>query len=479
MRWPVRNQILLPMLCLMLASLTAVSCINAYVSLLRARTQIERDLKRVVATLEQSRFPLTNRVLEQMRGLVGAEFILSDESGVVRAMSRPFPSITTVLARLPVKTEPSMVLDDPVKIQSAPYFHASVRLERMGLEQAPLRLHILYPEYSYRQTWRDVVYPPLAVGAGALVLMLGVSIVIAANVTRPLTRLRAQVESISAGRFESLPVPPRNDELSDLSRSINRMAERLRQYEDQVRRNERLRTLGQLGSGIAHQIRNSVTGCRLAIELHCRNRPLPDEELQVALRQCELMEAYLQRFLSLGRDKQSNAQSLKSPAVEHQPLDLIEVARSAIELISPQARHLGIQFRTEFPNEPVWVLGDARELEQVVVNLTLNALEASSEATATATADAAPWVRVSIVSDSADIRLDVCDSGAGPDKSVRGQLFEPFVTEKPEGTGLGLAIACEIAAAHQGKVSWERGENCTCFRLSLPSQTIAKPKASV
>ena len=107
----------------------------------------------------------------------------------------------------------------------------------------------------------------------------------------------------SRGSFGRCRSAPRNDEIQDLTHSINHMVERLARYEADVRLNERLRTLGQLGAGIAHQMRNAATGARLALDLHRQECPLdPDcETLEVAKRQFTLMETYLQRFLTLGR----------------------------------------------------------------------------------------------------------------------------------------------------------------------------------
>ena len=105
------------------------------------------------------------------------------------------------------------------------------------------------------------------------------------------------------------------------------MTEKLSRYEDEVRRSERLRTLGQLGAGMAHQLRNAATGARMAIELHRRECPAgqSDEALGVAMRQLRLMESYLQRFLTLGRGR----------PLPHQRLRLSGLLEDALELVRP------------------------------------------------------------------------------------------------------------------------------------------------
>ena len=88
-----------------------------------------------------------------------------------------------------------------------------------------------------------------------------------------------------------MPLPKQHDEFADLTRSVNEMAERPAHLQETVEKTERLRLIGQLSSGLAHQLRNAVTGAKLAVQLHASECPLADAEaLQVTLRQLTLME---------------------------------------------------------------------------------------------------------------------------------------------------------------------------------------------
>src|SRR5690606_12622768 len=101
----------------------------------------------------------------------------------------------------------------------------------------------------------------------------------------------------------------------------------------ELRQHERTQTLHQIGAGIAHQLRNAATGCRIALDLFRRQQGAKaDENLSVAARQLELMESYLQRFLILGRTAQR----------ELVPVDLRDVATSALGLVRPLAEHLRV-----------------------------------------------------------------------------------------------------------------------------------------
>jgi signal transduction histidine kinase len=473
MRWPLRNQVLVPMACLIVGTLAGVSAINAYLSLRHTRIQIATDLRQLAVTLSDSNFPLNDSVLRDMQGLSGAEFVLTSGRGRMLASSAQH----LVTANLPDERPEVIAVDsafgEPMVIANRQYFHVAMDVRGAGATGEESVLHILYPKEAYDEAWRVAVYPPILLGVLAVVLVVAVARGIASRVTRPLRVLQSQVDEIAEGNFRPLPAPPRDDEVADLSHCINRMSEMLARYEDKVRHNERLRTLGQLGGGIAHQMRNAVTGCRMAVDLHARNCQSgeDDQAIQVAIRQLELMERHLQRFLALGR---------REPK-PHVKIDLLHVVQNVIALVDANARHLGVDLNHNVPDDPVYVCGDEDALAQLLTNLALNAIEAASTPADSAgdglTAssvgtDRAPDSRreVTLLLHATGQRasLTVQDTGDGPSRDVGERLFEPFVTEKPDGTGLGLFVAREIARSHQGEIHWERRGATTCFMVDLP-----------
>src|SRR5262249_45492176 len=135
-------------------------------------------------------------------------------------------------------------------------------------------------------------------------------------------------------------------------------AGRLAELQKTVQKTERLRLLGQLGGGLAHQLRNGITGARLALQLHAREcgSQGDGEALQVALRQLSLLEANLRRFLALGIEE----------AARRQCCSLLNLIRDAETLLRPQCVHAGIEWRWVPPSKDLEILGATAELARLI-----------------------------------------------------------------------------------------------------------------
>jgi signal transduction histidine kinase len=140
-----------------------------------------------------------------------------------------------------------------------------------------------------------------------------------------------------------------------------------------------------------------------------------------------------------------------------------------LPLVRPTAAHLHVALQATLPESPIRVRGDENGLSQLVVNLTLNAIEAASGPSRTSPHEPAVEVRVLVDANNRNTaRLEVLDSGPGPAADVQDRLFEPLVSDKPDGAGLGLPVAQEIARLHGGELGWERRGEQTCFFVELP-----------
>jgi signal transduction histidine kinase len=480
MRWRIRSQLLLPVV-LLLAGVAGISITTAIAATHQARRQIETRLRTVARFLDEGEsFPLTEPVLRMLRPLSGAEFLLEMRSGDTltsleldnessrvrqeRGSDGALPAFLANAATLgPVAEDwQTLHLGPPVRIHGETYLCSGLRLKRWRNQGDTL--YILYPESLWRDVRWEAIWPSLVLGVSLGAASLALVLAQAQQLSRRIQELDRQTRLIAGGDFSPMPLPARDDEIRDLTRSVNEMADRLAKFQETVQSTERLRLLGQVSGGLAHQLRNGLTGARLAVQLFLREAPAGADTsaLEVALRQLTLLETHVKRFLDLGRTGPSRLGTC----------DLRTVIGEAVELLRPQCRHAGIELLWQPPESPLPLTGDAGQLGQLVVNLLGNAIDA-----------AGPGGSVEIRLQIADCRLqidktkqtvivlEVLDTGPGPPEEVAGRLFEPFVTSKPEGVGLGLAVARQVAEGHGGRIDWLRREGRTCFRVELPTGT--------
>jgi nitrogen fixation/metabolism regulation signal transduction histidine kinase len=451
---------LLPLFAIVALSVVGVSAAHVWLTSRLLRAAVDEQMTSVATTLNESTFPLEMNVLRQVRGLSGAELVLRDAEGQVLAASdEAFERASVVAAnKAPVLAVGAVRLESQAAVKGETYFHGVTKLDRRGDKL----LELYYPERTFREARWQAVYPSLVVGGVALVLAIALAGVVAARVTEPVQLLKKQTERIASGDFAPVQPPPRDDELRDLALAVNRMAGMLQHNAEELRRHERSAALNQVGAGIAHQLRNAATGCRMALDLYQRQQRGvdPEENLLVATRQLELMESYLQRFLTLGR----------TTKVDLAPLDVNEVIASAVTLVRPLAEHRHATVETPPNGAPHIIFADRKSLEQVFVNLLTNAVEACAVPEVSS-----PRVAIAVHPAGEALCITIADNGPGFAPRIAGRLGEPFVTTKPEGTGLGLAVAREILAASGASLAWRREGAWTKFEVTFDFKEIQNP----
>jgi signal transduction histidine kinase len=436
--------------------LVAASTWSAFSSGQRARQRIEGQIDRIAETVEAAAYPLNAQILRLMRGLSGAEFLLCDSERrpIHDEDGKPIATLAHLPADLPAPgAHPTQHFDRPVQAGGEYYLCGGVPLQH-GARRGQI-LYILYPESLWREAVWESLRPALYLGIVGSLISVPLGVLLAQSLTRRIQEMERRTRLIADGDFSPMPLPARSDELRDLGRSVNEMAARLAQFQDTIRQTERLRLLGQVSGGLAHQLRNGVAGARLAVQLHAQDCPdsKDAEALAVALRQLSLIEMHLKRFLDLG----------KTIELQRQQCRLDSILVETIALVGPQSRHAHVELRTG-SSETIEMDGDAGQLGQLFLNVLTNALEAAGPG---------GWVEVRWgMADMSNAFVEVRDSGSGPTPDVAARLFEPFVTGKREGVGLGLAVARQIALAHGGAIHWTRETGCTCFRIELPRRAM-------
>ncbi len=458
MRWPIRLQLLVPLLVLILGVLAA-SLWTAYTSANQAWGRIENRVRATARSLEESGYPLdAPRVLADIKRYSGADFDFVRKSG---------PSLNTLGIEGAVSLPSDVVVYDDANslrlgqravVNGKPYRCSGLRLLRQGKGDI---VYIFYPEEELRDAVWEAVWPVLLLGGAVGLAAVALALVVGRRLSRRVHDLERRTRLIADGDFSPMPLPTRNDEFRDLTKSVNEMAHKLAKYQDTVRLTERLRLLGQVSGGLAHQLRNGVAGARLAIQLYARESQGQTDmaALDVALRQLTLLETNLKRFLDLGNER---------PQMR-EPCDLGDLVADAVDLLRPQCLHTNVELRWVQPAPGAKVIADRGQLEQLIFNVLGNAVEAAGQG-------GSVEVRMSIPiaengrgeGEGGRIVLEIVDSGPGPPATIADRLFDPFVTGKPEGVGLGLAVAKQVAEGLGGRITWRRDSDRTCFRIELP-----------
>jgi signal transduction histidine kinase len=389
-RRPIRRQIFVPFAALLACAVGGVAVTASVAAARRSDAgQIER-LHNVLATLGDANFPLTENVLQKMRGLSGAHFV------VTRASAEPVATMGGIDPALLADLEPVDIgalerLSDfrTVKAGEQDYLAGAVRTHS---DRGPVVLYILSPAASWREARWSAAWPPLVIGAVTVVLAALLSGWLAHRVAERVGRVRALFVGLAAGEHPHIDPRPPVDELHDLMLAANELSDRLAALLQDIRHTERARLLGQVAGGLAHHIRNAATGARLALQLHRRRCPSTngDESLDVAARQLELTEQHLQGLLSLSPVKRDG-----------RPGRLSDVASDVCRILEPICRHSRVSFSPPHRLEDIDCdLNDADEMRAAFLNLGWNAVEA---------AGVGGRVRIGVRSDGETVVIEVAD----------------------------------------------------------------------
>jgi two-component system sensor histidine kinase HydH len=236
---------------------------------------------------------------------------------------------------------------------------------------------------------------------------------------------------------------------------VETAARQLQQQQRELIRTEQLSQVGQLAAGVAHEIRNPLTGIKMLVEASLRPqqpRSLREDDLRLMLREIKRLEITVQSFLDFAR--------LPTPRME--PCDLRDLIHQAWEAVRMRAGIQRVELAVHVPDQGVIARVDAGQLTTVLVNLFLNALDVVSPG---------GTIEVRLQRKSNDmVSLSVLDSGPGIPGAILDRLFQPFATNKPHGTGLGLYLSARILEEHGGTISAaNRPEGGACFTVKLPA----------
>ena len=437
----LRVRLLLPLLAVAVVAALSVAVASYWRGNQWSSAQIALRYDGIARTLSRAPFPLNRQVIQTLAELSNTELVTLRASGAVSESSLDLP---------PDVTAASFSLTDPplantIRIDDQPYRYGLFsRRELATAGDDANRVVVLFDESELRAARIRAAGLPLATGLSTVFLLSSVALVLASRLIGRLSRLGQQVDAIAEGNFDTKVPIGVNDEIGVLGSAVDRMAGQLRQMWRQLSRTQGERLLHQIAGGLAHQLRNGLTGARMAVELHRGRCPLTDDEsLQVAISQMEQTEDYVHRLLLVVAGKQET---------DH-PESVLQCLHDVQASTDPRAKHLRVEVCWEVASQLAgYQVSDGPSLSAAVSNLLINAMQAGQHVEVTASK-----------TDDDRLQVIVQDDGPGPPAEVTEDLFEPFVTSKPEGLGLGLPLVSRAAERLGGKVEWRREAKQTRF----------------
>jgi C4-dicarboxylate-specific signal transduction histidine kinase len=299
----------------------------------------------------------------------------------------------------------------------------------------------------------------------ALVAFLGTSLLISRLMSQRRQAEEALQKALGELELKVQELARANDDLRGEMGERQRAEEALQKAQAELAHVSRLMTLGELTASISHEVNQPlaaiVTNAQACLRWLALETPRPDEvraAVERVVRDSNRASEVIQRIRALA--KKTEPQMLA--------LDINDVIREAISLEQRELLSQQVSLRTELASVLPPVLGDRVQLQQVVINLVMNALEAMAPVT-----DRPRDMLIrSQQEDSNEVHVAVRDSGMGIDSANAERLFNAFFTTKPSGMGMGLSISRSIIIAHGGRL-WASPnvDHGATFQFTLPSNS--------
>ncbi len=303
---------------------------------------------------------------------------------------------------------------------------------------------------------KSTLYIILALGP---VLAAVLSLIFIKAVTSPLSTILEATRRLKAGDLD-YRVQALKDEFGELAESFNEMAGALKQQLLNIQRTEQLRVCGEIATGLAHEIKNPLAGIKVSMEVLSEDSNLSKDDKDVlsqVIGEVRRIEALLKGLLNFA----------KPPVPQFTPTNVNNIidicmtfsVRVPSGASSNNSREIAVV--KNFDKDIPMIMADQMQLQQVFLNLILNAVDAMPNG-GILTINTSPLDETSII-------IEVSDTGRGINQDVITKVFQPFFTTKTKGTGMGLAITRRIVEEHGGFISMKSFlDKGTTFRIVLP-----------
>jgi two-component system NtrC family sensor kinase len=315
---------------------------------------------------------------------------------------------------------------------------------------------------------------------GTLMILL-IGRLLALNISRPILELRQMAEAVAKGNLQQTIKLRRSDEVGELAKSFNIMTLQLRERTDQAKglleesilrnqelaeintrlqnmqmqlvQSEKLAAIGQLTAGIVHDVKNPLAAIQGMTEMLRKDSNLPSDARQdIGIIHNSAVNA-TKIVTDLLKFSRQAPPELKSQ-------DLRETVYAALYLNRYIIRKANVKVIPEVSKQPIIVTYDAMQVEQVLINLIQNAIQAMPQG---------GYLKVVLAKTNGTAKIALFDTGSGIPPENLKRIFDPFFTTKENGTGLGLSTSYGIIASHHGEIVVQsQVSKGTCFTILLP-----------
>jgi two-component system NtrC family sensor kinase len=306
---------------------------------------------------------------------------------------------------------------------------------------------------------RLLLFGIVAIAAVSLMIYLLVNRI----VLKPIHAIVAATQKVAAGDLHYKIALHKKDEIGMLAHSFNEMTQKLSEAQRQVYQTQKLAAVGQLAAGVAHEINNPLTGVLSYSSFllkRAEDKPEFKEDLEVIVRETKRCRGIVKGLLDFSRQS----------APEKHKSEVNEIVDRAVRIVQTQLEDRRVSLALDISPELPKIQADANQIQQVVVNLLLNANDAVEPG-------GGITLTTGFASDGStpqgtgkEVEIRIQDTGCGIPAANLQKIFDPFFSTKgPKGTGLGLAVAWGIIEKHGGRIEVESevGKGTT-FRILLP-----------
>jgi signal transduction histidine kinase len=287
---------------------------------------------------------------------------------------------------------------------------------------------------------------------------IGLAVILIRGLTRPVKSLLDATRRLKAGDLDHR-IRGLHGEFGEVADSFNEMVASLKKQMQEMQRTEQLRVCGEMAAGLVHEIRNPLAGMKVSIEVLLTELNIEERDKDVLVKvieQIKHIELLMKNLLNYARPVATQPASVNVNKILEKTVYFIEKHPS---FVSGEPRRQVIK---ELDDHLPEIVADPQQLQQVFLNILLNAADAISEG-------GEITVKTRHDEKGKTVAVELCDTGKGIPAELMGKIFQPFFTTKGKGTGLGLAVSKRIVEEHGGSIEVaNQVSGGVSFTITLP-----------